>query len=328
MIEQADDLADLKPDWIKAGEKQKPSPDDKNLVIIDGNNLGYRYLKRKNFNSFKEDYLRTVESLAKSYECKDIVVAFDYGKSEYRKTLFPEYKANRDKSQDTDEEKEHFRLFFEELNSVTDIMPYPTFKLFGVEADDIMTYITLQLKDYYPHIWIVSSDRDLYQLLTDNVSIFNLFSRKEITKASLFEEKGLTPEEHKLSKIIQGDAGDNINGIAGIGEKRGDDLAKTYKEIGNLISKLPFPGKSQYMRNLNAGVDILVRNEKLINLTRHIREIIAFGEQGERHLEILNQFCNQIRNTYPKLDIDEITIKKTKEPTLMHLGTLERAADL
>jgi 5'-3' exonuclease len=330
MIEQADDLAGLGvSSWANTVQKQadllKPSADDKNLIIIDGNNVGYRYLKRKNFSSFSDDYIRTVESLAKSYGCKDIIVAFDYGKSEYRKAMFPEYKGNR--LPPTPEEEEHFKMFFAELNSVSDAIPYQVFKLFGVEADDIITYLTLQLKDHYPHIWIVSSDRDLYQLMTDNVSIFNLFSRKELSKKWLWDEKGLTPEEHKLSKIIQGDTGDNIRGIEGIGEKRGEDLAKTYKTISNLLSKLPLPGKSQYIRNLNAGKDLLLRNEKLINLTGHIREIIGFGTNGENNLLALNQFCDDIRKTYPKYKIDKVELKGQKEMTMMHLSKLDKMTD-
>jgi len=301
-----DDLAQFRTESVK------PTEDDKNLLIVDGNNIGYRYLQRKNFNSFKDDYIRTVESLAKSYKSKDVIVAYDFGKSEYRKAIFPEYKANR--TPPSPEEKDHFDQFFAELNSVADDMPYQTFKLFGVEADDIITYLSLKLKTRYPHIWIVSSDRDLYQLLDDNISIFNLFSRKELTKRWLWEEKGLTAEQHKLSKIIQGDKSDNINGIEGIGEKRGDDLAKTYKTIGNLFKQLPLPGKTKYIKNLNSGVEILKRNEQLINLTENVRNIITYGPKGDEHLRILEEFSTKIMDSYPEVAIQPIIL--TGEPAV------------
>lgn len=308
-----DDLAQFRTESIK------PTEDDKNLLIVDGNNIGYRYLQRKNFNSFKDDYIRTVESLAKSYKSKDVIVAYDFGKSEYRKAIFPEYKANR--TLPSPEEKDHFDQFFAELNGVAEEMPYQTFKLFGVEADDIITYLSLKLKTRYPHIWIVSSDRDLYQLLDDNISIFNLFSRKELTKRWLWEEKGLTAEQHKLSKIIQGDKSDNINGIEGIGEKRGDDLAKTYKTIGNLLSKLPLPGKTKYIKNLNSGVEILKRNEQLINLTENVRNIITYGSKGDEHLRILEEYSTKIMDSYPEVVIQPVIL--TGEATTTHLNKLE-----
>lgn len=308
-----DDLAQFRTESVK------PTEDDKNLLIVDGNNIGYRYLQRKNFNSFKDDYIRTIESLAKSYKSKDVIVAYDFGKSEYRKAIFPEYKANR--TPPSPEEKDHFDQFFAELNGVAEEMPYQTFKLFGVEADDIITYLSLKLKTRYPHIWIVSSDRDLYQLLDDNISIFNLFSRKELTKRWLWEEKGLTAEQHKLSKIIQGDKSDNINGIEGIGEKRGDDLAKTYKTIGNLLSKLPLPGKTKYIKNLNSGVEILKRNEQLINLTENVRNIITYGSKGDEHLRILEEYSTKIMDSYPEVAIQPVIL--TGEATTTHLNKLE-----
>jgi 5'-3' exonuclease len=307
-----DDLAQFRTESVK------PTEDDKNLLIVDGNNIGYRYLQRKNFNSFKDDYIRTVESLAKSYKSKDVIVAYDFGKSEYRKAIFPEYKANR--TPPSPEEKDHFDKFFAELNSVADDMPYQTFKLFGVEADDIITYLSLKLKTRYPHIWIVSSDRDLYQLLDDNISIFNLFSRKELTKRWLWEEKGLTAEQHKLSKIIQGDKSDNINGIEGIGEKRGDDLAKTYKTIGNLLKQLPLPGKTKYIKNLNSGVEILKRNEQLINLTENVRNIITYGSKGDEHLRILEEYSTKIMDSYPEVVIQPVIL--TGEATTTHINKL------
>jgi 5'-3' exonuclease len=325
-MENVDDLSSLKVTFASIAKKRqedlKPSEDDKNLLIVDGNNIGYRYLQRKNFNSFADDYIRTVESLAKSYKSKDIVVAYDFGKSEYRKAIFPEYKANR--TPPTEEEKDHFDKFFAELNSVSEKIPYQTFKLFGVEADDIITYLALKLKSRYPHIWIVSSDRDLYQLLDDNISIFNLFSRKELTKKWLWDEKGLTPEQHQLSKIIQGDKSDNIAGIDGIGEKRGDDLAKTYKNIGNLLNKLPLPGRSKYIKNLNEGKDLLLRNEQLINLTYDIRKIIAFGPSGEKNIKILDDYSNKILTSYPEVITQPILLEKTTEVTSATAEVLER----
>jgi 5'-3' exonuclease len=161
----------------------------------------------------------------------------------------------------------------------------------------------------------------LYQLLDDNVSIFNLFSRKELTKRWLWEEKGLTAEQHKLSKIIQGDKSDNINGIEGIGEKRGDDLAKTYKTIGNLLKQLPIAGKSKYIKNLNSGVEILKRNEQLINLTENVRNIITYGSKGDEHLRILEEFSTKIMESYPEVPIQPVIL--TGEMTTTHLNKLE-----
>jgi DNA polymerase-1 len=75
----------------------------------------------------------------------------------------------------------------------------------------------------------------LIQLVDENVSIFNIFGRKEVTQQSLDEELGLNSSEFMLSRIIEGDKSDNIIGIEGIGPKRAQDLAKEYKTLDNLI---------------------------------------------------------------------------------------------
>lgn len=266
---------------------EKPVVGGKSILICDGNNLGYRYLQRRNYNNFKDDYCRTVESLAKSYGCKDILVAFDFGKSYYRTTMYPEYKATRKKPQD-EKEKEHYDQFFACLNDVADSIPFAVAKFRGVEADDLITHAVLKNRESADHIWIISSDRDIYQLLDKNVSIFNIFSRKEITVASLQEKLQVTPKEYMISRIISGDDGDNIIGIEGIGEKRATALAREHKTFSGLLEALPIKGRSKYIQNLNQGREILIRNEKLINLVKYNEEAILSGKGEEITLEELN----------------------------------------
>lgn len=259
-----------------------------NLLIVDGNNLSYRYIRRANYNNYAADYIRTVTSLAKSYEAARTIVAFDFGKSYYRKDMYEEYKGNRSDDDLSDEEKEKKQEFFEVLNNLPDQLPCEVVKHRGVEADDIIAYLADKFKDQYDNIWIVSSDKDLIQLVESNVSIFNIFSRKEITMDSLQETLEITPSEFMLSRIIEGDSGDNIFGIEGIGPKRAQALAKEYKTLDNLLNALPIKGKSKYIQNLNAGGDRLIRNEKLINLKRYHKEAIAAGKEGDDPFETLN----------------------------------------
>jgi 5'-3' exonuclease len=276
-----DDLSDL----VQAKEQDKNAD---NLLLVDGVNLAFRYLQRKNFDSFSEDYIRTVTSLGKSYEAKRIVCCFDSGASVYRKAIFPEYKDNR-KVERSEEEQERFTAFFNCLNDTIDALPYEHFKFKGIEADDLIAYFVKNASEQYSHTWIVSSDRDLYQLLKPNVSIFNMYSRKEITVDTLFETTGLSPKEYAFSRIIEGDSGDNIKGIEGIGPKRAAELVNEYKTLDNLLAALPIKGKSKYIQNLNAGSDILRRNEKLINLLSYNADALASVEKRETVAELLEK---------------------------------------
>jgi 5'-3' exonuclease len=277
MTKSWNDLADLQePDYSTYN----------NLLIIDANNLSYRWLQRPNYASFDADFIRTIQSLAKSYEAARTIVCFDFGKSYYRMEMHEEYKGTRKKPQDEDEIKK-YEDFFSVLNALPDQLDEEVLKFRGVEADDILAWITQNMSDRYDHTWIVSSDRDLYQLIDDNISIFNIFGRKEVTLQTLQEDFEVNPSEYMLSRIIEGDKSDNILGIEGIGPKRAQALAREYKTLDNLLEALPIKGKSKYITNLNAGHDQLVRNEKLINLKQYCVDAICAGKEGEEPLERL-----------------------------------------
>jgi 5'-3' exonuclease len=271
-----DDLADV--------ENLKSQP--KSLLLIDGNNLAYRWLQRKNYNSFQDDYLRTIESLAKSYNAERTIVSFDFGKSYYRMELLESYKGNRTKPQE-EEEKKHYEEFFNCLNDIPNILPYQTLKFRGLEADDIITFLVQNISPNYDHTWIITSDRDMYQLLSDKVSIFNIFSRKEIDFNIFLEEFKLTPEEYLFSRILEGDKSDNILGVEGIGPKRAQQLAKEYKTLDNLIKSLPIKGKAKYINNLNASKEKLLVNEQLISLKKYNQKVVDYAKDGKEVWEVL-----------------------------------------
>lgn len=268
--------------------KQADYSDFNNLLVIDGNNVSYRYIQRANYDSYEDDFKRTVASLAKSYKAKRTIVCFDFGKSYYRMNLLGDYKGTRKKAE-TEEEIEHAEKFFAVLNRLPEELDEEVLKFRGIEADDTIAYITQNLSERYDHTWIVSSDKDIIQLVDDKISIFNIFSRKEITKQYLQDELALTPSEFMLSRIIEGDKGDNIIGIEGIGPKRAQALAKEYKTLDKLIAALPIKSKSQYITNLNAGRERLIRNETLINLKRYHQTAINAGKEGDDPMEILSE---------------------------------------
>jgi 5'-3' exonuclease len=268
--------------------KQADYSDFNNLLVIDGNNVSYRYIQRANYDSYEDDFKRTVASLAKSYKAKRTIVCFDFGKSYYRMNLLGDYKGTRKKAE-TEEEIEHAEKFFAVLNRLPEELDEEVLKFRGIEADDTIAYITQNISERYDHTWIVSSDKDIIQLVDDKISIFNIFSRKEITKQYLQDELALTPSEFMLSRIIEGDKGDNIIGIEGIGPKRAQALAKEYKTLDKLLEALPIKSKSQYITNLNAGRERLIRNETLINLKRYHQTAINAGKEGDDPMEILSE---------------------------------------
>lgn len=281
MTKTWDDLVDV--------ENQKTQP--KSLLLIDGNNLAYRWLKRKNYNSFQDDYLRTIESLSKSYNAERTIVCFDFGKSYYRMELLDTYKGNRTKPQE--EEQKHYEEFFACLNDIPNMLPYQSLKFRGLEADDIITFLTQNISPNFEHTWIVTSDRDMFQLLSDKISIFNIFSKKEIDIAYFLETYNLKPEEYLFSRILEGDKSDNILGVEGIGPKRAQQLAKEYKTLDTLLTSLPLKGKSKYISNLNASKEKLLINEQLISLKKYNQKVIDCAKDGKEVWDVLCELVSQ-----------------------------------
>lgn len=273
--------------WDDLAEVENVLSQPKSLLLVDGNNLAYRWLHRKNYNSFQDDYLRTVESLGRSYNAEKTIVCFDFGKSYYRMELLDSYKGNRTKPKE-EEEQRHYEEFFACLNDIPELLPCQSLKFRGLEADDIITFLILNLSKRFEHTWIVTSDRDMYQLISENVSIFNMFSRKEIDLPTFYETYEMEPEQYLFSRILEGDKSDNILGVEGVGPKRAQQLAKEYASLTDLLDSLPLKGKSKYIQNLNTSKEKLLKNEQLISLKKYNKTVIEAAKEGE---EVWNALC-------------------------------------
>ena len=253
-----------------------------NVLLIDGNNLSYRWLQRPNHGSFAHDFIRTVQSLSKSYEASRTIVCFDFGKSYYRMDMSEDYKANRKKPKEEDEIK-RYDAFFEVLNNLPDMLDDEVLKFRGVEADDTIAHLVMKFEenDKYEKIWIVSSDRDLHQLISEKTSIFNIFGRREVTLETMSDDLQITPDLYLLSRIIEGDKSDNIIGVEGIGPKRAQGLAKEYKTFDGLLKALPIKGRAKYIQNLNMSRDLLIKNEKMISLKAYNQDALDAAKEPE-----------------------------------------------
>ena len=238
-----------------------------NLLIVDGLNVAFRW-KHQNITDFKYDYIRTIESLAKSYKAGTIIVCADGGSS-YRKEIFPEYKANRKErfANQTEQEEKEFEMFMAEFNDTLTLIreKYPVFHFKGVEADDIAAYITKEID--YDECWLISSDKDWDLLIDDKVSRFSTVTRKETTVHNWDEHYDFDPEYFLTYKCLTGDKGDNVPGVTGVGPKRATGLIQQYGDVFDIMASLPIDGKYKFIQNLNEfGSDGLEIGVKLMDL--------------------------------------------------------------
>ena len=257
---------------------QEIEPKGNNILIVDSLNLAFRYKHIKR-TDFAEDYYKTVKSLAKSYGATNIILACDWGKSSYRKALYPEYKGDREAkvANQTEEEKQDFMDFFEGYEKAMEFCKdsFTILKYKGVEADDIAAYLTEHsYKDVEEDIWLISSDKDWDLLLRDNVHRFSYVTRKEY-KLDNWHETYEYPHEMALSiKVLVGGK-DNVTGIPGVGAKRAHTLLKQYGDAFGVYDSLPIPGKAVYIKNTNDFGDKILRNIELIDKMTYCVEAIG-----------------------------------------------------
>lgn len=278
-MEEIDDLGSLRSTKSFASISKKESDV---LMIVDALNLSFRY-KHSGQRDFAQDYLKLVQSLAQSYKAGQVIIACDKGSSSYRKSIYPDYKQNRkDKfEKQTEEEKEAFEAFFQDFEQALLVVGdyYPVLRYDGVEADDIAAWLVANKE--YKHCWLISSDKDWDLLVSEKVSRFSYVTRKEVTIDIWPYE--CTRDNYLGLKCLQGDSGDNIFGVDGIGPKRAIQLLDSYDDILSLIDVLPIPGKQKFIQNLNASADLLELNLKLMDLVTYCDD--AIGEENIKDMK-------------------------------------------
>jgi len=257
-----------------------------NLLIVDSLNIAFRW-KHQGVTDFKYDYVRTVESLAKSYNAGNIIITADGGSS-YRKEIFPEYKANRKEryAEQTPQEEKEFAMFMAEFSNTLTLLKekYPVFQFKGVEADDIAAYISMNLDKYgLDECWMVSSDKDWDLLINDRVSRFSTVTRKETTVHNWDEHYDFEIPDYITFKCLTGDKGDNVPGIPGIGPKRAVQLMEQYGDVFDIYDACPIDGKYKYIQNLNENAEQLLMNVELMDLVTYSEQAI-----GEQNIEVIN----------------------------------------
>jgi DNA polymerase I len=140
-------------------------------------------------------------------------VIFDYSSHTFRKEIYPEYKANR--SAPPEDLIPQFGL----IRQATRAFNLPCIEKDGYEADDLIATYARMAEQAGAEVTIISSDKDLMQLVTPNVSMYDSMKDKQIGIPDVIEKWGVPPEKMIDLQALTGDSTDNVPGIPGIGPK-------------------------------------------------------------------------------------------------------------
>lgn len=270
-------------------------------LILDGNNLGYRarassmrltkkdgtdvttvygvlkmlssYLKPTS-GGFKNTIAQQVKqalNLSDEPQFTDVFMCWDGGKSKYRKEIYPDYKGHRERKRKerTEEEKAEYYHFLSQLDELHATLPnfgVHSLKEKGWEADDLVYILTEILEDDITVI--ISTDRDLLQLVKGNTFVWSPGKDILYTEANFTERVGVPHAQYLDYRVMVGDSSDNITGIKGIGDKKAKTLLMKYGSLVSALGDEVNLRKSVVTARLFDDSAILARNIRLMNLTK------------------------------------------------------------
>ncbi|QEX14861.1 DNA polymerase I [Hypericibacter terrae] len=169
--------------------------------------------------------------LVSDTDAEYIAVLFDTARKNYRNDIFPDYKAHRPPP--PPELIPQFAL----IREATKACNVPQLEMEGFEADDLIATYARQAAEAGAQVTIVSSDKDLMQLIGPQVSMLDPIKNRPIGPAEVEEKFGVGPDKVVEVQALAGDSSDNVPGVPGIGVKTAAELIKTYGSLEELLAR-------------------------------------------------------------------------------------------
>jgi DNA polymerase-1 len=160
-----------------------------------------------------------------------LAVIFDAGKKTFRNDIYPDYKAHRPPA--PDDLIPQFKI----IHDAVEAFNLPSIQLAGYEADDIIATYAKQAENDGSKVTIVSTDKDLMQLVSEDVTMLDTMKNRHIGIDEVTEKFGLGPEKVIEIQALAGDSADNIPGVPGIGVKTAALLLSEYGDLDTLLER-------------------------------------------------------------------------------------------
>ncbi len=209
-----------------------------------------------------------------------IAVIFDAARKTFRNDIYPNYKANRS------DPPEDLKPQFDIIKKVPDAFNLQSIDSLGFEADDLIASYSKKAKAEGKKITIISSDKDLMQLLGKNVSMIDPLKKKEITSENVIEKFGVGPEKVIEVQALAGDTSDNIPGVPGIGPKTASQLINEYGNIENLIANVKNIKQEKRKEAISENKDLLIISKKLVTLKDDVDLPVSIEKLNFKPLEV------------------------------------------
>ncbi len=245
---------------------------EKKLFLLDGNSILYRsyYAIRNLTNSqgFPTNavygFLSTLRKIKKEDNPHYLGIVFDTRGPTKRHELYEDYKAQRKPM------PEDLVPQVPKLKQILQAMNIPIYEKTGYEGDDLLGTLSRKASENHIPTVILTNDKDLYQLVNENITLYHVSKDKYLDKAAVKEEFGVNPDQVKDVLALWGDTSDNIPGVRGVGEKTAKKLIQAFGSLDELLKNLDQVKNARAKTNISRQQDQLALSRKLVNITQDL----------------------------------------------------------
>jgi DNA polymerase-1 len=201
-----------------------------------------------------------------------LAVVFDKSEKTFRTAMYPDYKAHRPDPPDD------LRPQFKFVRDAVAAFDLPCLEQDGFEADDLIATYVREATEAGATSTIVSSDKDLMQLVTDDVIMFDTMKDKKIGRAEVMEKFGVPPEKVIEVQALIGDSTDNVPGVPGIGVKTAAQLIVEYGDLETLLFRAPEIKQEKRRQSLIEHAEAARVSKKLVTLDDRVALEVPIGD--------------------------------------------------
>jgi len=207
-------------------------------------------------------------------------VIFDTARKTFRSDIYPEYKAHRPPPPD------ELIPQFDLVRDATRAFNVPSLEMRGYEADDLIATYTRRACEAGMRVTIVSSDKDLMQLVEDpQVVLLDHFKNREIGSDGVREKFGVGPDKVIDVQSLAGDSSDNVPGVPGIGVKTAAELINKYGDLDTLLARAEEIKQPKRRQNLLDFADQARISRQLVTLDQDVPDLEPLENLGRRDVE-------------------------------------------
>ncbi len=266
---------------------ERPLKKGDHLFLVDGSGYIFRAYHALPPLTRKSDGLPTgavagfcnmlyklIEDTKDEFEPTHLAVIFDASGKTFRNDIYPQYKAQRP------EPPEDLVPQFSLVRDAVRAFSVPSIEMMNYEADDLIATYARLAREAGARVTIVSSDKDLMQLVSDDVDMLDTMKMKTIKHAEVMEKFGVPPEKVIDVQALAGDSVDNVPGVPGIGIKTAAELINAYGDLETLLARASEIKQPKRRENIVANAELARVSKRLVTLDQDVPVDVPVESMG------------------------------------------------